>query len=65
MKNVVLRACAGLYSERLSLKKHINYFKFGVNGRDYNKFPGLFQNFYDLSFFHDFSRPGNDYFRIP
>jgi len=26
-----LRACAGLYFERLSLKKHINYFKLGVN----------------------------------
>jgi len=23
------------------------------------------QNFYDLSFFHDFSRPGNDHFKIP
>jgi len=22
-------------------------------------------DFYDLSFFHDFSRPGNDHFKIP
>jgi len=29
-------------------KKHIQYFKLGVN---YNIFPWLFQNFYDLSFF--------------
>jgi len=32
---------------------------------DDNKFPWLFQNFYDLSFFHDFSRPGNDHFKMP
>jgi len=28
-------------------------------------FPWLLQNFYDLSFFHDFSRPGNYHFKIP
>jgi len=32
---------------------------------DYNKCPWLFQNFYDLSFSHDFSRPGNDHFKFP
>jgi len=32
---------------------------------DFNTFPWLFQNFYDLSIFHDFSRPGNDHFKIP
>jgi len=31
LENVVLRAYTGLYFERLSLKKHINYFKLGVN----------------------------------
>jgi len=30
-----------------------------------NKFPWVFQNFDDLSFFRDFSRPGNDHFKIP
>jgi len=30
-KVCVLRAYAGLYFERLSLKKHINYIKLGVN----------------------------------
>jgi len=47
------------------LKKHINYFKLGVNEHVIITFPWLFQNFYDLSFLHDFSRPGNDRYKIP
>jgi len=48
----VLRAYAGLYIERLSLKKHINYFKLAVNEHvNITTLPRLFQNFPDLSFF--------------
>jgi len=50
--------------ERLSFKKHINYFKLGVNEHvNIKTFPWLFQNF--LSFFRDFSRPANDHLKIP
>jgi len=48
------------------LKKHRNYFKLGVNEHvNITTFPWLFPNFYLLRFFHDFSRPGNDHFKIP
>jgi len=40
----VLRAYAGLYFERLSLKKHINYVKLGVNEHVI------------ITHFHDFSK---------
>jgi len=57
----VLRAYASLYFECLSLKKYINYFKLGVNEHVITHF----HDFYDISFFHDFSRPGNYHFKIP
>jgi len=59
-KRCVLRAYAGLYFERLSY-----YFKLGVNEHVIRNFHDFSKNFYDLSFFHDFSRPGNDHFKIP
>jgi len=60
----VLRAYAGFWASYF--KKHVNYFKLGVNEHVIiTTFPWLFQNFYDLSFSHDFSRPGNDHLKIP
>jgi len=52
-KCCVLREYAGLYFERLSLKKRINYFKLCVNEHVITHFHD-FDNFYDLSFFHEF-----------
>jgi len=66
----VLRAYAGLYFKRLSLKKHNNYFKLGVNEHviitHFHDFSQTFMisffsmNFPDLEMtilkFHDFSR---------
>jgi len=63
-KLCVLRAYAGLYFDRLSLK-NIHYFKLGV------KEHVIITNFQDFSktfmicFFHNFSRTGNDHFKIP
>jgi len=64
VENVAYRVIAGLYFERLSLKKYINYFKLCVNEHAITNFHD-FSKTYDLSFFHDFSRPGNDHFKIP
>jgi len=38
----------------------INYFKVSVNEHFHDFSP----NFWDLSFFHDFSRPGNNHLKI-
>jgi len=70
MKNVENFAYAGLYFERLSLKKHINYFKLGVNEHVIiTNFLDFYKTFMILVFsmtfpglemtilnFHDFSR---------
>jgi len=65
-----LRAYAGLYFERLSLKKYINYFKLGVNEHviltNFHDFSQTFMiSVFSMTFpgleitilkFHDFSR---------
>ncbi|TNN85924.1 hypothetical protein EYF80_003768 [Liparis tanakae] len=48
------------------LSKTYEYFELDVNEHvNITTFPRLFQNFCDLSFFHNFSRPGDDHFKIP
>jgi len=64
-KCCVLRAYAGLYLERLSLKNILIISNSAWMNILRRKCPWLFQNFYDWSVFHDFSRPGNDHFKIP
>jgi len=48
-----------------SFKKTYSSFQTRRKWTSDNTFPWLLQNFYDLNFFHDFSRPGNDHFKSP
>jgi len=56
----------GLYLERLSFKKHVNYLKLNINKHmnitnfhDFSKTLGIFFSS------HDFSRPGSNHFKFP
>jgi len=60
------RAYAGLHFERLSFKFFWFYFKLGINEHVIiTNFHDFSKTFMISSFFHDFSRPGNDHFKIP
>jgi len=60
------RAYGGLYLERLSFEKHINYLKLSVKCTyDFFLLSDFSKTFGMLIFFQDFSRPGNNYLKMP